>query len=77
MSIGHDGYATIPPCKKCNKLQDENKQLKENLAKYGNHIGKCRWIFGVLPCKCGFEQALKGEDREQMGIDMLKKHPLT
>ncbi len=40
MVIGHAGWETIPPCKKCKELQTENKRLKEDIE---NDWSRCRY----------------------------------
>ena len=43
------------------KLQAENKRLREALARYGRHyrLPRCNWFYIGKECNCGFEQALK------------------
>lgn len=67
MSIGHDGWSTIPPCNNCKKFQDENVRLRNILRLYQDRvriIGEKVWdtktsisIFELL---------------EQMDIDIAK-----
>jgi len=44
---------------KYEKVETENKQLKENLLKYGGHENGCNPSPAENDCKCGFLKALK------------------
>lgn len=50
---------------RCQQLQAENKELKQDLLEFGRHSEGCCYIYDkVYGCKCGWlevEQALKSK----------------